>query len=99
MTDIDRTIPAFCRRHNFGHSTYYRMRAAGHGPRELRIPGSSIIRITPEAEREWEERMQQTPVNNKLIRRATKAGRLAVESPRHPSNMRRRSKPHARRGK
>jgi hypothetical protein len=88
--DADRSIPAFCRRKDISHSTYYKMRAAGHGPRELRIPGSSIIRITPEAERAWEELMQQTPPSETLVERATKAGRLAVASPRHPSKHRRK---------
>jgi hypothetical protein len=90
--DADRSIPAFCRRKGISHSTYYKMRAKGHAPRELRIPGSSIVRITPEAEADWEREMEKTPISERLIKRATKAGMLAVESPRHPRSKQRASK-------
>jgi hypothetical protein len=45
----DRSITAFCKRQGFSRAFYYVME---HRPRELRE--GRIVRITPEAEREWE---------------------------------------------
>jgi hypothetical protein len=87
--DRDDSIPAFCRRRRIGISTYYKMRKDGHGPRELRIPGSSIVRITPQAEADWIAKMEQTPRSEKLAARAAKAGKAAVASSRHPSRRKR----------
>jgi hypothetical protein len=51
--DNDRSIRGFCGRKQIALSSYYKMRAKGLGPRELRIPDTSIVRITPEAEADW----------------------------------------------
>ena len=37
---------------------YHRLRAAGRGPKEMRL-GLNLIRITAEAERDWQLRMQE----------------------------------------
>jgi hypothetical protein len=49
-------IDAFCRRHEFGRTTYFAMRKAGLGPKEIRI--GRVVRISTQAEAEWIERMQ-----------------------------------------
>ena len=50
------TISEFCIRHRLGRTTYFKMRKAGVGPKELRH--GSVVRITADSEREWLERMQ-----------------------------------------
>ena len=47
------TITAFCRKYNISAPVYYKWQRNGTGPKELRI--GRVIRITPEAEREWLE--------------------------------------------
>ncbi len=50
------TISEFCSRHRLGRTTYFKMRKAGMGPKELRH--GSVVRITADSEREWLDRMQ-----------------------------------------
>ena len=52
------TIPEFCFRNTISRPTYHRLRAEGRGPVEMRI-GLNVIRITAEAERDWQRRMQE----------------------------------------
>lgn len=66
--DASRTIDEFCALENISRFSYYKMRKNKHGPKELHIPGSEIVRITAEAHAEWRERMQELAV--------TKAGKL-----------------------
>jgi hypothetical protein len=89
--DNDRSIRGFCGRKQIALSSYYKMRNAGHGPREQRIPDTSIVRITPEAEADWDRAMEQTPPSDWLTERARKAGKAGAESPRHISKQRRKS--------
>jgi hypothetical protein len=49
----DRSISGFCRRQGIGRSTYYTLK---NKPRELRE--GKIVRITPEAERDWERQRE-----------------------------------------
>jgi hypothetical protein len=91
MTDDDRSIRGFCHRKNFAISTYFKLRAKGLGPRELRPPGTSIVRITPEAEADWDRQMEQTPIPNRLAERARKAGKAGAASPKHISKTRKRT--------
>ena len=51
-------IPEFCFRNNISRVTYHRLRAEGRGPVEMRI-GINTIRITADAEREWQQQMQE----------------------------------------
>jgi hypothetical protein len=69
--------------------TYHRLRAEGRGPVEMRI-GLNTIRITVEAEREWQQRMQKPArdVETKALERAVKAGSAAVKSSKHVSKKR-----------
>jgi hypothetical protein len=52
------TIPEFCFRNNISRPTYHRLRSEGRGPAEMRI-GLNAIRISAEAERDWQRRMQE----------------------------------------
>ena len=47
------TIKAFCQKYAISAPVYYKWQRNGDGPKELRI--GAVIRITPEAEREWLE--------------------------------------------
>jgi hypothetical protein len=46
------TIREFCERQGFSAPVYYKMRAKGLGPAELRVDG--LVRITAESEAEWQ---------------------------------------------
>ena len=52
------TVPEFCFRNSISRPTYHRLRAQGLGPKEMRL-GLNAIRITAEAERDWQRRMQE----------------------------------------
>ena len=47
------TIKSFCEKYRISAPVYYKWQRNGTGPKELRI--GRVIRITPEAEREWLE--------------------------------------------
>jgi hypothetical protein len=49
-----KTIDEFCRDNRISRSFYYKMRNAGIGPDEMRF--NTIVRITREAERRWQQR-------------------------------------------
>ncbi len=53
------TIREFCEAERISASTYHKWRRDGRGPRELRIPGSPIVRITARARAEWQRRMEE----------------------------------------
>ncbi len=48
----DPSIDGFCARHGISRTSYYRLRAAGNGPRETAASGNRIS-ITEEDERAW----------------------------------------------
>ena len=50
-------ISEFCFRNRISRATYHRLRTEGRGPVEMRI-GLNLIRITVEAERDWQRAMQ-----------------------------------------
>jgi hypothetical protein len=52
-----KTVDQFCEG-RFCTYTYYKMRKAGWGPKEFRVPGVRTVLITAAAEREWEKRLQ-----------------------------------------
>jgi hypothetical protein len=80
------TIAEFCFRNNIGRLTYHRLRAEGRGPKEMRL-GLNAIRITADAEKEWQRRMQEPRPDLELrtVERAAKAGGVAIKSPKHVS--------------
>ncbi|HEV7982423.1 MAG TPA: hypothetical protein VGP86_05960 [Xanthobacteraceae bacterium] len=86
------TIGDFCAAEHVSVATYYKMRRLGVGPCEERIPGTAIIRITPEARRAWHERLAEMRQSGeaKIEERrrsahAAHAGKMAAASPLHVS--------------
>jgi hypothetical protein len=88
------TVPEFCVRNNISRTTYSRLRAQKRGPAEMRL-GLNTIRITAEAERDWQQLMQEAApeFETRALERAVKAGDAAVKSDRHISKKRRRGQP------
>lgn len=80
------TVPEFCFRNSISRPTYHRLRAQGRGPKEMRL-GLNAIRITADAERDWQKRMQQPrkDLETRTVERAVKAADAAVKSSRHVS--------------
>jgi len=80
------TVPEFCFRNNISRPTYHRLRAEGRGPVEMRL-GLNAIRISAEAERDWQRLMQEPrpDLEVRTAERAVKAGDAAVKSARHIS--------------
>jgi hypothetical protein len=87
------TIPEFCFRNHISRPKYHRLRDEGRGPVEMRI-GLNTIRITADAEREWQRQMSepQPDVETKAVERAVKAADAAVKSERHVSKKQRRDR-------
>ena len=83
------SVQEFCLRNHISRPTYHRLRAEGRGPVEMRI-GLNVIRITANAEREWQHRMEQDDreFETKATERAVKAGDAAVKSDKHVSKRR-----------
>ena len=89
------TISEFSDAEGISLSQYFKIRRRGLGPDEFRVPGTKIIRITPEARADWHARMAvlQNGRAAKLeaARRrdqTVKAGRAAAISARHISKRR-----------
>jgi hypothetical protein len=84
-------ISEFCLRNDISRPTYHRLRAEGRGPVEMRI-GLNIIRITADAESEWQRQMQepQRDLETRAVERAVKAAAVGVKSSKHVSNRSRR---------
>lgn len=84
------SIRQFCNLENISATTYHKMRARGLGPKEMRLPGSSIVRISPEARRDWHARLEQLAATDDVeqdrqqrIAKTSQAGRAGVASPAH----------------
>jgi hypothetical protein len=84
------SVQEFCLRNHISRPTYHRLRAEGRGPVEMRI-GLNIIRITADAERDWQHRMQEPDQDfeARAVERAVKAGAAGVKSSKHVSKRRR----------
>jgi hypothetical protein len=91
------TIREFCLLEGISPPTYFKMRKSGHGPRELRFPGSAIVRITADARREWHSRLEKLAASGDaeiekkrtaLAARASKAGKCGAASPDPPCRSR-----------
>jgi len=87
------TVPEFCYRNGISRQKYGTLKAEQRGPVEMRL-GINTIRITAEAERDWQLLMQelQPDIETKAAERAVKAGAAAAKSPKHVSKTRRRSR-------
>jgi len=72
------TIPEFCQRFGISTPTYYKMRAAGIGPREMRMMGS-VIRISADAVRDWIA-ARENPTAGEAAAQAEQAARLKLRS-------------------
>jgi hypothetical protein len=88
------SIAGFCRAESISEPTYFKLREAGLGPRELRYPGINVVRITHAARLAWQEMMQNPTGENaekvhrlreQLRAKGKDAARRAVESPLHVS--------------
>ena len=82
-------ISEFCHRNGISRVAYHRLRSEGRGPVEMRI-GLNLIRITVEAERDWQRAMQapREDLETRAAERAVKAGSAAIKSPKHISKKR-----------
>ena len=80
------TIPEFCFRNHISRPAYHRLRAQGRNPAEMRI-GLNMIRITAEAEDDWQQLMQEpnAELEQQAVARAVKAGEAAAKSDKHVS--------------
>jgi len=92
------SIDEFCATENICPATYYKLKRQGFGPAELRLPGTNIIRVTPEARRAWHalmaEQAQSEQAQLEERRRqegARRAALAAALSPRHVSKVGKRS--------
>jgi hypothetical protein len=81
------TIPEFCFRNHLSRQKYHKLRSEGRGPVEMRL-GLNSIRITAEAERDWQRQMQEPrpDLEVRCVQRAVKAGDAAAKSSKHVSN-------------
>jgi hypothetical protein len=84
------TIDELCALDGIKTSYYYMLRRKGLGPVEMRFPGSTIVRITAAARRDWHEQIRKWQETEEaqleFARRsanARKGGLRAWESPRH----------------
>jgi hypothetical protein len=98
------TIRQFCILENMAVATYYKMRRLGHGPDEMRIPGTAIVRITQQARRDWHARMGELGRSREAELEAARrhaqtvaAGKAAAASLRHVSRRGSRPAPPAHR--
>jgi hypothetical protein len=90
------TIREFCRVERITPPTYYKLRAQGLGPREMRT--GTLVRITHRARLDWHwARENPTGAEAEAVHktaevmraRSRAAVKAAVASPRHVSNRRR----------
>jgi hypothetical protein len=89
-TEASLTLKEFCEVENICLASYYKMRKRGHAPVETRIPGTAIIRITPEARREWHRMLaaiaQSDAARLEVARKRVQtiaSGKAAAASPLH----------------
>jgi hypothetical protein len=59
------TIPEFCRAYRLSESMYYKIRAAGLGPREMRA--LSKVTISVEAASDWRRERESTAMNSPMM--------------------------------
>jgi hypothetical protein len=93
-TEPSYTIREFCAEERIAEPTYYKMRAQGLGPKELRY--LQVVRITHASRLEWQKRLQSGEFAEAMRRNATRmqakshdAASKAIASPSHISNIRR----------
>jgi len=57
-TMADFTLEQWRQHRHLSKSTHYQLRKRGLAPEEIAVPGTTIRRISPQADREWEEKMR-----------------------------------------
>jgi hypothetical protein len=90
------SIGELCLLENITTSSYYKLRKKGFGPREMRLPGSSIVRISAESRRAWHKKLEELNANDGELARekearaaqASRAGKKSVTSTAHPCRRR-----------
>lgn len=94
MTDRWLTIAQFAETVQICEATYFNLKRQGLGPEETRF--GNVVRISPDALREWRARMRELQATKaartEAERRAAHsraAGKLAAASPLHVSNRKR----------
>jgi hypothetical protein len=94
MTDRWLTIAQFAETVQICEATYFKLKRQGLGPEETRF--GAVVRISPDALREWRQRMremQETKAARLEAARRTAhsraAGKLAAASSLHVSNRKR----------
>jgi hypothetical protein len=89
------SIPHFCELEDISLASYHKMQRDGYGPKEVRIPGTNIVRITASARREWHRWLEALPENEEIKAerslRTSRAGKLAAQSPKHHCRRKRAS--------
>jgi hypothetical protein len=86
----------FCAAENISLSTYAKLKRLGQGPKETHFRGMTLVRITPEARRQWHEDNAKWNKSKaaeleeaRRIAIASAAGKKAAESERHVSKRKR----------
>src|SRR6516165_10643001 len=88
------TIAGFCRVENISQPTYYKLKAMGLGPKEMRFPGINAVRISHRDRLEWQEMMrnptgEHAAAVQQVIERQQQKSRMAAakakDSPLHGS--------------
>lgn len=84
------SINEFCAAESISRATYFKMKTAGNGPKEMRLPNSAIVRISPEARKEWHRRLERLALSavvaadsERRITKAKRAGKKGAASPAH----------------
>ena len=105
MEERDWTPQEWRVRKHFSKSTHLKLKKAGLAPEEevVMLPGFNLVRITPQARRDWERKIAELRQSREAELESTRrqaqvesAGRLAAQSPNHVS---RRPRPVQRRGR
>lgn len=95
-SDASLTIDQFCKIENLSRYSFFRLRQRGLAPRLLHVPGTRILRVTPEARRQWHLRMEALEKEQaaaleqaQRVEQARRAGQASARSPLHVSRSRR----------
>jgi hypothetical protein len=84
-------ITEFCERNALSKTRYHKLQRAGRGPVEMR--DGQTVRISAEAEIEWQRALAQPTADTKRSRKVAQqkgrlGGQLSAQSPRHISRRR-----------
>ena len=87
MTDHDFSISEWCTKRRLSIPIYYKLKRQGKAPQTITLPGTTVIRITARADREWEQAMRKLSDTQEARRAeerrkelASVAGKAATQS-------------------